>query len=401
MTALRASVPPRATEVPDLLRFRLFDGVSSADRDAIGSWLVRVALAAGEVLVEQGSEGRELYLVSEGELEVLHRDGDHEAVVNRIGPGRDVGITAMFEGARRTASLRASMPTVVYRLRHEDFLEVFGEATRAPFAIMLRNQLRAHTEFLVAGNVSAIGAVRRENEEARRRLRFGSFVAVLIGSVTLYALILRIVLGLAYGSGGAGHVDSTFITVGILVGCVVIYVPMMLRSGYPLATYGLTLGDWRRALPETLLWTGAFLAAVTLLKAIGLMLVPSWHGQPLFSFYGFTRYDSVWTAIGLMAVYSTFAPIQELIARGAMQSSLQEFLSGPRSRAWAVLLSTLMFAQIHLHLTPWYAVAVFFPSLFWGALYARQRSLLGVSISHVLIGVYVAFFLGLPIMSHA
>jgi CRP-like cAMP-binding protein len=401
MSALRTSVPPRAIEAPDLTRFRLFDGVAAADRDAIGSWCLRFALEPGHVLVEQGSEGRELYLVAEGELEVLHREGDHEVVVNRILPGQDVGIVAMFEGGRRTASLRAARPSVVYRLRHEDFLEVFGEATRAPFAVMLRNQLRAHTEFLVAGNVQTIGAVRRENEEAKRRLRFGSFVAVLIGSVTLYAFVLRIVLGLAYGPAGSGHVDSTFITVGILLGCVAIYVPMMIKSGYPLATYGLTLGDWRRALPESLGWTAAFLGAVTLLKAIAIRLVPAWHDQPLFSFYGFTRYDSLWTAIGLMAIYSAFAPVQELIARGAMQSSLHEFLSGPRASLWAVVLSTLMFSQIHLHLTPWYAVAVFFPSLFWGAMYARQRSLLGVSISHVLIGVYVAFFLGLPMMSHA
>ena len=59
-----------------------------------------------------------------------------------------------------------------------------------------------------------------------------------------------------------------------------------------------------------------------------------------------------------------------------------------------------MFTQIHLHLTPGYAIAVFFPSLFWGALYARHRTLVGVSVSHILIGVYVAFFLGLPLMVH-
>ena len=70
------------------------------------------------------------------------------------------------------------------------------------------------------------------------------------------------------------------------------------------------------------------------------------------------------------------------------------------SASWAVLLSTLMFTQIHLHLTPAYAIAVFFPSLFWGALYARHRTLVGVSVSHILIGIYVAFFLGLPLMVH-
>jgi CRP-like cAMP-binding protein len=395
VSGLRASMRPRASAPPDLARFPLFDGLSSADRDAIASWCVTLEVAEGERLVEQGSTGRDLYLVAEGELEVLHKDGEHEVVVNHARPGDDVGVMAMFEGGRRTASLRASRPSVVHRLRYEDFTAVFGDAMDAPFARLVRNQLRAHAGFLAAGNAATNQALQRENAEARRRLRFGSFVAVLIGSVTLYAVILRIVVGLT-----EGHIDSTFVTTGILLGCVAIYVPMMLKSGFPLSTYGLTLAGWKRSIGESLIWTVAFCAAVTVLKAIALQLVPAWSGQPLFSFYGFTRYPSVWQAVGLMAVYSLFAPVQELVARGAMQSSLHEFLGGKHRDLWAILLSTLMFSQIHLHLTPSYAIAVFFPSLFWGWMYARQRTLVGVSLSHVLIGVYVAFFLGLPMMVH-
>jgi CRP-like cAMP-binding protein len=395
MTSLRPSIPARAAEPLDLSRFRLFDGLSHGDRDALGSWLVRVELEAGDTLIEEGTVGRELYLVDAGDLVVMHGPTGQSIIVNRIGPGQDVGFMAMFEGARRTATVRAAAPSVVYRLHYDDLVQIFGDTTDAPFARILGNQLRSHGEFLVRGNAAALASSQRETDEARRRLRFGSFVAVLIGSVTLYAVVLRIALALT-----AEHVDSTFITIGILVACVAIYVPMMIKSGYPLSTYGLTLRGWRRATVESLVWTAAFLVVVTVLKAIGLALVPSWHDQPLFSFYGFTRYASLAQALGLMALYSFFAPVQELIARGAMQSSLHEFLSGKHANVWAILLSTLMFSQIHLHLTPWYALAVFFPSLFWGAMYARQRTLVGVSLSHVLIGIYVAFFLGLPMMTH-
>lgn len=386
---------PRVSAPPELTQYTLFEGLSAADRDAIASWCVRVEVAEGERLIEQGSTARDLYLLESGELVVLHADGDHEVEVNRVVAGDAVGAMAMVDGGRRTASLRAARASVVHRLAYQDFLTVFGDATDAPFARILRNQLRSHGEHLAAGNALANTALRRENEESRRRLRFGSFVAVLIGSVTLYALVLRVVTGFL-----EGHVDSTFVTTGILLGCVAIYVPMMVRSGVPLSTYGLTWTGWRRSLGESLLWTLGFCAVVTGLKAVALELVPSWADQPLFSFYGFTRYPSVWQAVGLMAIYSLFAPVQELIARGAMQSSLHEFLGGKHRDLWAIVLSTLMFSQIHLHLTPWYALAVFFPSLFWGVMYARHRTLVGVSVSHVLIGVYVAFFLGLPMMAH-
>ena len=223
-------------------------------------------------------------------------------------------------------------------------------------------------------------------------------LAVITGGIeyTVLVHLLRIAM-----STLIGKVDSTFISVGILVMCLVIYIPMIRRSGFPAATYGLTLRNWKSSVRQSLLWTFLFLAALTLLKLIALQLVPAWRGMPLFSWYGFTRYPTLWQAFGLMAVYSLFSPVQEFIARGAMQSSLHEFLGGPRANLWAVLLSSLMFTQIHLHLTPGYAAAVFFPSLFWGAMYARQRSLVGVSLSHILIGVYVAFFLGLPMMKHA
>lgn len=385
-----------STPIEDEVRgLRLFEGLAEADVRAVAAHCHRIELAEDVVVAEQGDPGRAMFLVARGELAVVRRDGDVEVVVNNVGSGQDVGIMALFDGGLRTATLRTTRPTVVYRLDYEDFSAAFGDSSSSPFALMLRNELRMQTEFLKSGNEASTAAYRREFEESRRRLRFGSFVAFLIGSVTLYAFLLRIFLG-----SFVGRIDSTFITAGILVGCLLIYVPMMRRSGFPMATYGLTLVGWRRSVAESLGWTAGFLLVVTGLKAVLLQVVPSWQGQPLFSFYGFTRYPDLATAFGLMGIYCVLAPVQELIARGAMQSSLHEFLTGPRRDTFAILLSTLMFAQIHLHLNPSYAIAVFLPSLFWGALYARHRTLVGVSISHILIGVYVAFFLGLPMMVH-
>ncbi len=379
----------------DLERFRLFDGLATAQREKVWSMCERLEIDAGHVLIEEGTAGEELYLIDAGEFAVVRRDADREYVVNRMSAGQDFGVIALFEGGVRTATIRATMPSVVYRLRFRDLAAAYGDHADTPYAIMLRNELRTHTDLLKSGNAVAIAALRRELDEAKRRLSFGSFVAFLIGSVTAYAFLLRILLGTMLG-----QVDSTFITIGVLAACVLFCVPLIRSSGFPAATYGLTLRGWRPALVESLRWTALFLAGVTVLKLVLLHVVPSWRGQPLFSFYGFTRYATLGQALGLMAMYVLFCPIQEFIARGVMQSSLHEFLAGPRATSWAILLSTLMFTQIHLHLTPAYAISAFFPSLFWGALYARHRTLLGVSVSHVLIGVYVAFFLGLPLMVH-
>ncbi len=61
-------------------------------------------LEVGEVLVDQGSSGTELYLVLDGVLDVSV-DGTEVA---RVGPGAVLGERALLEGGHRTSTLRAA-----------------------------------------------------------------------------------------------------------------------------------------------------------------------------------------------------------------------------------------------------------------------------------------------------
>ena len=61
-------------------------------------------LAAGEVLIEQGDAGTEVYLVLDGLVTVAV----HGKVLGELGPGAVVGERAVLEGGRRTATLTAS-----------------------------------------------------------------------------------------------------------------------------------------------------------------------------------------------------------------------------------------------------------------------------------------------------
>jgi hypothetical protein len=68
--------------------------------------LARRKLKEGEVLVEQGAEGDELYLLLDGVL-VVEVGGDQVA---EMGPGTMLGERALLEGGVRTATLRALTP---------------------------------------------------------------------------------------------------------------------------------------------------------------------------------------------------------------------------------------------------------------------------------------------------
>jgi hypothetical protein len=74
-----------------------------------GVKLERRTLDAGEALVTQGDEGRELFLLLDGIVDV-EVDGDEVA---EIGPGALLGERALLEGGERTATVWATTPVRV------------------------------------------------------------------------------------------------------------------------------------------------------------------------------------------------------------------------------------------------------------------------------------------------
>jgi membrane protease YdiL (CAAX protease family) len=71
-----------------------------------------------------------------------------------------------------------------------------------------------------------------------------------------------------------------------------------------------------------------------------------------------------------------------------MQGALTRMLTGRMVPLKAILVANAVFSVSHQHLGLGYALVVFVPGLFWGWLYHRQGSLLGVSVSHAIIGLW-------------
>jgi putative ABC transport system ATP-binding protein len=80
----------------------------------------RVTLEGGEVLFRQGDEGDLIYVVEEGEIEIVRERADAtEELLAWVMPGQYFGELAPMFGLRRSATARASAPTVLtgYTLR--------------------------------------------------------------------------------------------------------------------------------------------------------------------------------------------------------------------------------------------------------------------------------------------
>jgi hypothetical protein len=96
--------PALATAVESELERELSASIMRSDAK-----LERRTLDTGDALVKQGEEGRELFLLLDGIVDV-EVDGD---VVAEIGPGALLGERALFEGGARTATVWATTPVRV------------------------------------------------------------------------------------------------------------------------------------------------------------------------------------------------------------------------------------------------------------------------------------------------
>jgi NADH:ubiquinone reductase (H+-translocating) len=78
--------------------------------------------AAGEVIIRQGEPGGRFYVITEGEVEVVHEEPDgQETSVAQLGPGRYFGEIALLRSTRRTATVRAVTDVNVLGIARRDF----------------------------------------------------------------------------------------------------------------------------------------------------------------------------------------------------------------------------------------------------------------------------------------
>jgi ABC-type lipoprotein export system ATPase subunit len=96
--------------------------------------LRRETYPPGAVIVRQGDEPEDFYIVTGGEVEVvLEHPGGQEIPVNRLGRGQYFGEIALLRGGTRVATVRASATgeVEVMALDRETFLRLIGESELA------------------------------------------------------------------------------------------------------------------------------------------------------------------------------------------------------------------------------------------------------------------------------
>ena len=96
--------------------------------------------AVGDVIFEEGSSGRELFVVLDGRIDIVKKDGASKTVIVTLSKGEFFGEMAVIDGSARSATAVSAAPnTRVMRINHARFVYLVSQ--QPAFALMVMDAL--------------------------------------------------------------------------------------------------------------------------------------------------------------------------------------------------------------------------------------------------------------------
>jgi membrane protease YdiL (CAAX protease family) len=378
----------------------LFARLSESRREVLRRHASIRSFATGECVFAEGERnpGR-LFVVLEGEVSICNRGkafstrtmADYEIAV--LGKDRVLGAVAFLDGGAFASSAFAKTPLTLAVLDFSGAVSPDAKKLRPALVAELRRKLTMDARASVADR---LGSLEQEAEFARYKHAVGRIVVTTLSLLSVYTLLLGL-LPLFMVALTVNFAISPF----VIVMFAAFLAPVILRSGFPSSFFGLQLANWKSALAFSIAASLAFIAAGALLKWTLIHTTATLAGLSLFGVADVkvNMHDAMmsplyWVAIGL---YLMLTPVQEFVARSCLQAPLYAFLDGPefRRKLWSILVSNLVFAAAHSHISFAFAMTAFIPGLFWGWIFARTNSLLAAAASHFMIGGAGIFLFGI------
>ncbi len=203
---------------------------------------------------------------------------------------------------------------------------------------------------------------------------------VFMNTVVLLSFFSFVLALLKTQSDTVSKIATTFVVSRIIEFAILASsIMLIIKSKLPLSNFGLTLKNWPRAVKESLYATVLAIFCCTLLKVLMVQLNFSDNNYII-------RFSNIeWS----FAFYIIVAPLQEFLGRGVVQGTLQRIVPGKYGWLIAIVLTSLVFGTLHLYISPSFAFASMVGSFLWGWLYLRHDTIVGVSLSHFLIGIWM------------
>ena len=138
----------------------LLEGARPEVVERLAEVAVERSFQPGQVILQEDSTGREVYVIVEGLVEVVKGHGAEEMVIARSGPGDFFGEMALIEDRPRFATIRALEPTRLLELSERDLRSVL---VRQP--LLLYQVTRVLSARVREADLKMIADLQRKNRE--------------------------------------------------------------------------------------------------------------------------------------------------------------------------------------------------------------------------------------------
>ena len=124
----------------------------------------KTIINTGQIFITEGQMSRTIFVLLEGEAEILKRDDDgQENIVARVGSGTILGEMGVFMQAERTTSVRAASNIIALEFTADSFFTAIGKLPELGVRIIksLSQKLKASNDFTLgirkAHNLMVVG----------------------------------------------------------------------------------------------------------------------------------------------------------------------------------------------------------------------------------------------------
>ncbi len=142
-----------------LSRTTVFAGLPRRLLGRLAVQLFEKSYAPGEVIFREGDPGKGLFVVLDGEVEILRETKEGERRIASLGPSTAFGELALIDDLPRSATARASAPSLLLILYRSHF-ETLVAGDKGIALVVMHNLLRT-----LAGYVRAASLARPTGSE--------------------------------------------------------------------------------------------------------------------------------------------------------------------------------------------------------------------------------------------
>ncbi|MCP4427513.1 MAG: cyclic nucleotide-binding domain-containing protein [Chloroflexi bacterium] len=120
-----------------LKRVQMFSSLDQTELEQLASICIEKKVAPGELIIEQGTTGQEMYVVGDGSVDVFIHSDDQIRNLVVLGKGQVIGEMALIDQGHRSASVRATKDgATLYVLQSDQFYKLCSTNHHIGFIVM-------------------------------------------------------------------------------------------------------------------------------------------------------------------------------------------------------------------------------------------------------------------------